>query len=68
MSEKKKVKSPARREFFKKMGLGAGGVGAVAVAASSTPAKAASESDRGLRKGGYRETDHVKKFYALSRF
>ena len=65
MGDKKEVKSASRREFFKTVGLGAG---AVAVAATSTSAKAESDSARGLHKPGYRETDHVKKYYALAKF
>ncbi len=66
MSEKKKAKS-TRREFFKRVGLGAGVVGTAAVAAASM-AKATSGPDSGLSKAGYRETEHVKKYYELSRF
>ena len=65
MSGKKETKSVARRDFFKKVGLG---VGAAAVAASSSSAKAATELARGPGQAGYRETDHVKKYYALLRF
>ena len=65
MREKKEVKPSSRREFFKKVGLGAG---AVAVATTATSAKAETDSARGSRKTGYRETDHVKKYYSLAKF
>ena len=65
MREKKEVKSSSRREFFKKVGLGAG---AVAVATTSTSAKAESDLALGAGKPGYRETDHVKKYYSLAKF
>ncbi len=67
MRDKTEVKSPDRRRFFTKAGLGVGAAGAVAIGLTSGTAKAA-KSDRELRKGGYRETAHVKRFYELSRF
>ncbi len=67
MSNKRAVKSPDRRRFFTKVGLGVGAAGTVAMGLASGTAKAA-KSDGGLRKRGYRETDHVRRFYELSRF
>lgn len=63
MSEKKAT-SLDRRDFFRKVGLGAG---VAAAAATATAAQAASEEapDKG---SGYQETDHVKTFYKLARF
>jgi len=67
MTEAKKT-TLARRDFFKVAGLGAGAMGAAAVVTRATGAAAdASPADRPA-KSGYRETDHVKKFYALARF
>ncbi len=66
MSEKVEVKSRARREFLKTAGLGAGAVGATAIALSGKPAKA--ETKTGSKKAGYRATEHVKKYYDTSRF
>ena len=64
---KKEAPSVTRRDFFRKAGLGAGAVGAAAVALKGE-AKAA-EADRDAPKSsGYRETEHVKKFYRLARF
>lgn len=63
MSEKKAT-SLDRRDFFRKVGLGAG---VAAATATATAAQAAPEQapDKG---SGYRETDHVKTFYKLARF
>ena len=65
MSEKKEARTLDRRDFFRKAGLGAGAVGA-AVALSGKPAKAAEAAKPG--GAGYRESEHVKKYYELSRF
>lgn len=64
--QKPDVIDRSRRRF-----LGAGVMGATAAAAgvgaSVTPA-AASESDADKKKARYKETDHVKKFYATNRY
>lgn len=53
----------SRREFFRKAGLSAGAaaIGAATAGASAPAAQAAPASQ------GYRETAHVKKYYALSK-
>jgi hypothetical protein len=53
-----------RRDLLKGLGLGA--AGAVAAVAASGPA-AAVESPEEQVKSRYRETEHVKRFYALNR-
>lgn len=53
-----------RRSFLKLAGLGT--VGTVAVAASTVTATAAELSP--TKGEGYRETDHIKRVYELSRF
>lgn len=55
-----------RRDFLRGVGVGAGAAGIAAIAASSggEPAKAA---DRPTSPG-YRETEHVRRFYQLARF
>ena len=68
MSERKKAEPMGRRDFFRKAGLGAGAAGAVAVALSKTPAKAAVAGGKAVGGKGYRETRHVKKYYELARF
>ncbi len=59
------LKSPERREFFRKAGLGAGA--AVAAAATASTA-AAAPADEAQGKLGYRETEHVKTYYDSARF
>jgi secreted PhoX family phosphatase len=57
-----------RRGFLK--GLGTGAAGAVTVAAGVTaaaPAEAA-ESAADKTKARYKETDHIKKYYATNRY
>lgn len=68
MSRKRRLKSPERRDFFKKVGLGAGAAGAVAMGLTSGSAKAGAPVDRGFKKGLYRETEHVRRYYELARF
>lgn len=64
MDKKKEEINAGRRDFFKKAGLGAS-----AAAATMTAAKAgAFEASQPAKNGGYRETDHVRKFYELARF
>ncbi len=67
MSKSKQPKSLLRREFLKKAGLATGAAGAAAVVLSG-PAKAAMPTDSDGKSDGYRETDHVRKYYELSRF
>ncbi len=63
---KKETASLDRRDFFRKVGLGAGAAAAAGLGASAAQAAAA---DRKPVKGsGYRETDHVKTYYKLARF
>ncbi len=65
MSKKAAVKL-GRRDFFRKAGAGATGVAAVGLSASQGEAAV---PDRSAEKGaGYRETEHVKKFYELAKF
>ena len=67
MTEAKKT-ALARRDFFKVAGLGAGAVGAAAVVVKTTGAAAGVRPADRLSNSGYRETEHVKKFYKLARF
>jgi hypothetical protein len=68
MKREKDLKSAGRRDFFKKAGAGLGVAGAAAVGLGSGTAAAEVKPDRGSRNGGYRETEHVKRAYELSRF
>ncbi|MGQ0662542.1 MAG: hypothetical protein ACT4P2_02940 [Pseudomonadota bacterium] len=68
MSDKDKtaVTQPTRRNFFKKAALGAGaaivGAATLGTGVVAPPAKA-----EGVPKGqGYRETEHVKRYYELA--
>ena len=67
MSKKQDIKSTARRDFIKKAGLGMGAAGVAAASLTSTGAQAETGAGKPASKG-YRETDHVKKFYATARF
>ncbi|WP_247893862.1 formate dehydrogenase [Azospirillum endophyticum] len=60
-------KGLARRELFRAAGLGVGALGAVAAGVTATggPAEAAPAETAST---GYRETDHVRKVYEVSRF
>ncbi len=68
MSKDNGLKSPERRKFFRKAGIGIGAAGAVALGVPAEPAKAAPTADSDVRAGSYRETEHVKKAYRLARF
>ncbi len=68
MKREKDLKSAERRDFFKKAGAGLGVAGAVAVGLANGTAEAKVKLDRDSKKGGYRETDHVRRAYELARF
>lgn len=70
MKDKKDKSTLARRDLFRAAGLGVGALGAVAVgiAAGTNEAQAAKNSADSTATQGYRETDHVRKVYELSRF
>ncbi len=67
MSKEKDAAAVGRRDFFRKAGLGAGAAGAAAVGLSASTAGAAT-AEASPQGAGYRETDHVKKFYELAKF
>ena len=67
MKEGKDIQSIKRRDFMKKAGLGVGAVGAAAVGLSKTSAAAASGAGERPGSSGYRETEHVKKYYETAR-
>ena len=62
---KKEATSIDRRDFFRKVGLGAG---AAAVGVASSTAQAATPEKEPTKRAGYRETEHVKTYYELARF
>ncbi len=65
MQDKSK-KGADRRRFLKMAGLGAAVTGA-AMGLSGRAAKASAPQSGGKPAAGYRETDHVKRYYALAR-
>ena len=64
MKDEKKV-TVARRDFLRKVGVGAG---AMLAAPLAVPAQADSENADEKRKARYQESDHVKKFYRVNRY
>lgn len=65
MKQEEKTKV-GRRDFLRAIGAGAGL--AVTAAAPLATEAAAAESDSDKKKARYKETDHVKKFYAVNRY
>ena len=63
MSDTKEIRSTSRRDLLKLAGLAAGVAGAAAAVGT---AKASAPIAR-AEDGGYRETDHVRKYYELAR-
>ena len=57
----------ARRDFFKKAGLGLGAAGAAAVTMVAGEGEAA-EVAKSDQAAGYRDSAHVKTVYELARF
>lgn len=63
--DQKKLKSPNRREFLKTAAFGAG---AAAAATGLTAATVSAETVvEGQESAGYRETEHVSRYYELAR-
>jgi hypothetical protein len=67
MSDKTKVKV-GRRDFLRKVGVGAVGAGTTLATPLVPSAQADSESSDEKRKARYKETDHVKAFYRVNRY
>jgi hypothetical protein len=57
-----------RRDFLRKVGIGAVGAGAAVAAPLAGPARADSETYDEKRKARYQETDHVKTYYRVNRY
>lgn len=64
--ESQKKTGLERRSLLKGLGLGAAGA-AAAAATLRAPSAEAMESRQEQVKSRYRETEHVKRFYALNR-
>lgn len=65
MKQDKAKANTDRRSFLKLAGAGVVGTGAVA-ASSVVPAEA--EPVKPAESNGYRETEHVRRFYELAKF
>tara|TARA_B100001013_G_C24492536_1_gene395827 strand:- start:157 stop:357 length:201 start_codon:yes stop_codon:yes gene_type:complete len=61
-----KKASASRRDFLKTASLGVG-VAALAGTALKNGKAEASTKSKGLEGAGYRETEHIKKYYELAR-
>jgi hypothetical protein len=57
-----------RRDFLRKVGVGAVGAGATLAVPLVAPAQADSENNDEKRKARYKETDHVKAYYRVNRY
>jgi len=57
-----------RRDFLRKVGIGAVGAGAAVAAPLTGTALADTETYDEKRKARYKETDHVKTFYRVNRY
>jgi nitrous oxide reductase len=64
MSETKK--SLPRRDFLKAAGLAGGAAGVAAVALTANSSQAAAPAGR--KESGYRETEHIRKYYESARY
>jgi hypothetical protein len=64
-TKKDKVSKSDRRDFLKLAGIGAVAGGAAALGATKKAEAASADTPAGR---GYRETEHVRKFYRSARF
>ena len=64
-TKKDKVSKSDRREFLKLAGIGAAAGGAAVLGGAKKAEAATADAPAGR---GYRETEHVKKFYRSARF
>jgi hypothetical protein len=67
MKNEKKA-TVGRRDFLRKVGVGAVGAGATLATPLNAPARADSENNDEKRKARYQETDHVKAYYRVNRY
>ena len=67
MKNEKKT-TVGRRDFLRKVGVGAVGAGATLATPLIASAQADSENNDEKRKARYKETDHVKAFYRVNRY
>ena len=57
-----------RRGFLKGLGTGAAGVATVAAGVTASAPAEAAESAADKKKARYKESEHVKKYYATNRY
>ena len=67
MKDEKKV-TVGRRDFLRKVGIGAVGAGAAVAAPLVETARADSETNDEKRKARYKETEEVKTFYRVNSY
>jgi hypothetical protein len=67
MKDEKKT-TVGRRDFLRKVGIGAVGAGATVAVPLTGPALADSENNDEKRKARYKESDHVKAYYRVNRY
>ncbi|MFL6790665.1 MAG: twin-arginine translocation signal domain-containing protein [Bradyrhizobium sp.] len=67
MRDEKKT-TVGRRDFLRKVGVGAVGASATLATPLIAPAQADSENNDEKRKARYKESDHVKTFYRVNRY
>lgn len=67
MKDESKTKA-GRRDFLRKVGVGAVGAGATLATPLMMPAAADSENNDEKRKARYKETDHVKAYYRVNHY
>jgi hypothetical protein len=63
--ERPEAQAVSRFNFMRLAGQGAGAAGVGAISLATQDAAKAEESPQ--RRGGYRETDHVRSYYELAR-
>lgn len=68
MSKTKTDNTLDRRGFLKSIGTGAAGAATVAAGVTASTPAAAAESAADKKKVRYRESEHVKKYYATNRY
>ena len=67
MKDEKKT-TVGRRDFLRKVGIGAVGAGATVAAPLTGPALADTETYDEKRKARYQETYHIKTYYRVNRY
>ena len=67
MKDEKKT-TVGRRDFLRKVGIGAVGAGAAVAAPLTGTALADTETNDEKRKARYKETDHIKTYYRVNRY